>query len=78
MDYIIKVEDLAEYEFKHRICGRHGKGWNKTIDAVIKHKSIRYRVSSHKTEILNTSSLTKAVAAYNCLKIDAGKQPINQ
>lgn len=46
----IHPNDLSEYEFEHRLCGHHDAetGINKSIDARIKHKNIKYIVKSQK------------------------------
>jgi hypothetical protein len=64
-DMKVNANDLAEYEFEHRLCGDHGKGVNKTIDARIKHKNIVYVVKSQKKTILETPCLGSAVSEYN-------------
>ena len=61
----VTANELAEYEFSQRMCGQHGRGVNKSIDVLVKHKRIIYKVKSNKKEILSTNSLSSAVDKYN-------------
>ena len=58
-----------EYEFEHRLCGHRDAetGINKSIDARIKHKNIKYIVKSQKEQVLKTGSLGSAIKAYNAI-----------
>jgi len=62
---MINVNDLENYEFTNRMCGEHGRGVNKFIDAKVKGKRIRYVVSDQGEIVLDTPSLKSAVDAYN-------------
>lgn len=61
----VKANDLAEYEFEHRLCGHHEKEINKSIDVRVKHKRIIYIVKNQKKVILETPCLGSAVSEYN-------------
>jgi hypothetical protein len=62
---MIKANELAEYEFEHRMCGEHGRGVNKSIDVRVRHKRIIYVVKNQKKTILETPCLGSAVSEYN-------------
>jgi hypothetical protein len=62
---MIKANELAEYEFEHRMCSAHGRGVNKSIDARVKHKRITYVVKNKNKTILETPCLVSAVSEYN-------------
>tara|TARA_Y100000310_G_C20638362_1_gene792474 strand:+ start:1622 stop:1816 length:195 start_codon:yes stop_codon:yes gene_type:complete len=62
---MIKANELAEYEFEHKMCGEHGRGVNKSITARVKHKRIIYVVKNQNKTILETPCLGSAVSEYN-------------
>jgi len=63
----LSVNEMATYEFTHRMAGHHcsNEGINKTLDAVVKHKRIRYVVKSKGDVIIDTPGLGAAVTAFN-------------
>lgn len=62
----LAYKDLSDYEFENRIAGHHGKGVNKSIDAVVSLAGgISYRVTSDKKLIKETRSLGSAIQAFN-------------
>ena len=64
-DFTINVQEMADYEFEHRMAAVHGRGTNKSLEAVIRHKIVKYRVMSQKELVLETSILVDAVDAFN-------------
>lgn len=61
----VSVDVLEEYEFTHRMAGHHGKGFNRTLDAIVKNGNVRYQVESFREVIKTTRSLGCAVQYYN-------------
>lgn len=61
----ISTKQLVDYQFEHRMAAQHGRGKNKTLDAVVKHHDVIYRVKSKKEVVIETASLAIAVLKFN-------------
>ena len=65
MGHRVDVATLWSYQMTHRMCGAHGKGEDKQIDAVISWSTVAYRVTDHGKQLYLGSNLWTAVQTYN-------------
>lgn len=62
---MLSATEMANYEFTQRMAGQHGRGVNKSLDAVVRHKVVKYVVRDCRVVVFEGDYLQRAVDFYN-------------
>jgi hypothetical protein len=67
MRHTLKITDLNGYEVKHSLATSFGQGSDKQLHLIVNVSinRVAYRVTSHRSIVIQTPDLVEAIEAYN-------------